>query len=175
MFNTKKIVKKWSILDVFRWFFLPLQNWWFLPPDDQKPPYDDVTVPVADVFCCCHGFSAVAVVPVVAGIHLDDSFPALTAITAVADDQCHAVAGFLSLLRSPSCWGPLSCWVPCCCWCPYCCWLNCFYWRPCYCFLAVACIHDINSITDIPCYCFGVLLMLASMLLWHTGTLLFLV
>jgi hypothetical protein len=71
-------------------------------PDGLKLPYDDVTVPVvADVFCHCRGFSAVAVVPVVAGIHLDASFPALTAITAVADDQCHAVSGFLSLLRSP--------------------------------------------------------------------------
>ena len=71
----------------------------FLPPDDLKPPYDDVTVPVADVFCRCHGFSAVAVVPVVSGFHLVASLPALTAITAVADDQCHA--GFLSLLRPP--------------------------------------------------------------------------
>jgi hypothetical protein len=59
--------------------------------------YDVVT----DVFCHSHGFSAVAVVPVVAGIHPDASFPALTAITAVADEQCYAVAGFLSLLRSP--------------------------------------------------------------------------
>jgi hypothetical protein len=55
--------------------------------------YDVVT----DVFCHSHGFS----VPVVAGIHPDASFPALTAITAVADEQCYAVAGFLSLLRSP--------------------------------------------------------------------------
>ncbi len=89
-------------------FFSPFQNWWFLPPDDVKPPYDDVTVPlVADVFCRCHGFPAVVGVPVVAGIHLDASFPALTAITAVADDQCHAVAGFLSLLRSPLLLGSL--------------------------------------------------------------------
>ena len=29
------------------------------------------------------------------------AFSALTVITAVADDQCHAFAGFLSFLRSP--------------------------------------------------------------------------
>jgi hypothetical protein len=82
-------------------YFLPLQIWWFLPPDYLKLPYYDVTVPVvADIFRHCHGFFAVAVVPVVAGIHLDGSFPALTAITPVADDQCDAVAGFLSLLGS---------------------------------------------------------------------------
>ncbi len=76
-------------------FFILLQNWWFLPPDNLKLLYDDVTVPaVADVFCRCHGFPAVADVPVVAGIHLVASFLALTAIPAVADDQCHAVAGF---------------------------------------------------------------------------------
>jgi hypothetical protein len=52
-------------------FFSPFKIDDFLPPDDLKPPYDDVTVPVvADVFCRCHGFSAVAVVPVIAGIHL---------------------------------------------------------------------------------------------------------
>ncbi len=74
-------------------FLILLQNWWFLPTDDLKLPYDDVTVPVvADVFCCCHGFPAVAGVPVVAGIHIVASFLALTAIPAVADDQCHAVA-----------------------------------------------------------------------------------
>jgi hypothetical protein len=82
-------------------FFSPFKPDDFLPPEDLKSPYDDVTVPVADVVCRCHGFSAVAIVPVVAGIHLDASFPALTAISAVADDQCHAVASFLSLLRSP--------------------------------------------------------------------------
>jgi hypothetical protein len=65
-------------------------------------------------------------------------------------------------------WDPLSCWVHFCCWCPYYCWLNCFYLRSCYCFLAVACIHDVNGITDIPCCCFGVPLLLASMLLWLT-------
>jgi hypothetical protein len=65
-------------------------------------------------------------------------------------------------------WDPLSCWVHFCCWCPYYCWLNCFYLRSCYCFLAVACIHDVNGITDIPCCCFGVPLLLASMLLLLT-------
>ncbi len=65
-------------------------------------------------------------------------------------------------------WDPLSCRVHCWCWCPYYCWLNCLYWRPCFCFLAVAWIHDFNGITDIPCCCFGVNLLLASMLLWHT-------
>ncbi len=38
-------------------FLLPLQNWWFLLPDDQKLPYDDVTVPVvADVFAIAMAF-----------------------------------------------------------------------------------------------------------------------
>ena len=115
---------------------------------------------IADVFCRCHGFSAV--VPVFACHHLVASFPALTAITAVSDDQCYTVAGFLSLLRSPLLLSSLLLLVP------YCCWLNCFYWRPCYCFLAVACIHDVNGIADIPCCCFGVPLLLASMFLWHT-------
>jgi hypothetical protein len=82
-------------------FFSPFKIDDFYPLTIKNPPMTDVTVPVAYVFCRCHGFSAVAVVPVVAGIHLDASFPALTAITAVADDQCHAVAGLLSLLRSP--------------------------------------------------------------------------
>ncbi len=71
----------------FDGFLILLKNWWFLPTADLKLPYDDVTVPVvADVFCRCHGF------PAVAGIHLVASFLALTAIPAVADDQCHAVA-----------------------------------------------------------------------------------
>jgi hypothetical protein len=38
--------------------------------------------------------SAVAGVPVVAGIYLVASFLALIAIPAVADDQCHDDAGF---------------------------------------------------------------------------------
>ena len=42
-------------------FFILLQNWRFLSPDDLKLSYDDVTVPVvADVFCRCHDFPAVA-------------------------------------------------------------------------------------------------------------------
>jgi len=47
-------------------FFILLQNWWFLPADDLKLPYYDVTVffntvpVVADVFCRCHDFPAVA-------------------------------------------------------------------------------------------------------------------
>jgi hypothetical protein len=86
------------------------------------------------------------------------AFSALTAITAVADDQWRAVAGFLLLLRSPPLLSSLLLLLSL---------LNCFYWRPCYCFLAVAYIHDVNGNTDNPC-CFGVPLLLASMLLWHT-------
>ncbi len=67
------------------------------------------------------------------------------------------------------CWCSCCCWHPSsCCWCPYYCWLNCFYWRPCCGFFAVACIQDVHGITNIPCCCFGVPLLLASMLLWHT-------
>jgi hypothetical protein len=95
----KKIGKKWSISDVFYVFFILLQNWWFLPPGDLKPPYDDVTVPV--VFWRCHGFPDVAGVPGVVGVHLVASFLALTAIPAVDDDQCHAVAGFPVVAEVP--------------------------------------------------------------------------
>ena len=97
-------------------FFSPFEIDYFYPPDDLKPPNDDVTDPVvADVFCRCHGFSAVAVVPVFACHHLVASFPALTAITAVSDDQCYTVAGFLSLLRSPLLLSSLLLLVPYCC------------------------------------------------------------
>ncbi len=143
--------------------FPPLQNWIiFTPWRSKTPPYDDVTVPVvADVFCRCHGFSAVA------GIHLVVSFPALTAIPAVADGQCYAVACFpvvaevLLLLRS------FYCWFPCCSWCPYCCWLTAFtgvllwlpccclhlwcssfYWRSCNCFFTA--VASISAVTGIP-------------------------
>jgi hypothetical protein len=117
---------------------------------------------VADVFCRCHGFSAVAGVPVVAGIHLVARFPAITAIPAVADDQCYAVAYFpvvaevllllsyLLLLVALLLLAKLLLLAPCCG------------------FLAVACIHDVNGVSDIPCCCYGVPLLLASMLLWHS-------
>ncbi len=59
--------------------------------------------------------AAVAVVPVFACHHLVASFPALTAITAVSDDQCYTVAGFLSLLRSPLLLSSLLLLVPYCC------------------------------------------------------------
>jgi hypothetical protein len=92
--NTKKLARN----EVFQMFLDGFLSSFkiddFLPPDDLKLPYDDVTVPVvADFSCHCNGFPAVAGVPVVAGIHLVASFLALTAIPAVADDQCHAVAG----------------------------------------------------------------------------------
>jgi hypothetical protein len=108
------------------------------------------------LFCCC------CCPCVVAGIHLVASFPALTAIPAVADDQCHAVAGFpvvavvllllstMLLMVSLLLLAKLLLLASCCG------------------FLAVACIHDGNGITDISCCCFGVRLLLASMLLWHT-------
>ena len=78
-------------------FFSPFKIDYFYPPDDLKPPNDDVTDPVvADVFCRCHGFSAV--VPVFACHHLVASFPALTAITAVSDDQCYIYCCWLSVV-----------------------------------------------------------------------------
>ncbi len=144
-------------------FFSPFKIDDFTPWQSKTPPVTMLgTVPViADVFCRCHGFSAVAVVPVIAGIYLV-AFLLWLPLLLLLMTNAMLLPGFLSSLRSPILPSALLLLVSLLLL------AKLLLLASLICFLAVACIHDVNGITDIPCCCFSCPLLLASMFLWHT-------